>query len=66
MRFNAQRTMAMQDMMPAGDSVYQVDLRNTSAGMLRALRAWEKKRGLSMSFHNGKKAKEKSQNNRPK
>jgi len=50
MRFAAQRTISMQDNNPADGTVYMADLHNHSTSMMRALRDWEKRRGLSMTF----------------
>jgi hypothetical protein len=52
--------MAMQDMLPADGSVYMVNMDNKMSTVMDALRAWEKKRGLSYSF------KGKYVENRPK
>ena len=40
----------MQDMLPADGSVYMVNMDNKMSSVMDALRAWEKKRGLSFSF----------------
>lgn len=40
----------MQDMLPADGSVYMVNMDNKMSSVMEALRAWEKKRGLSFSF----------------
>ena len=50
MRFAAQKTLALQDMLPADGSVYMPNMDNKMSSMMDALRAWEKKRGLSYSF----------------
>lgn len=50
MRHAAQKTMAMQDNLPADGSVYMVNMDNKMSSVMDALRAWEKKRGLSFSF----------------
>jgi len=50
MRFAAQKTIGMQDMLPADGSIYQTDMVDKGSSMMRALRAWEKKRGLNLSF----------------
>ena len=50
MRHAAQRTMAMQDNLPADGSVYMCNMDNKMTSVMDALRAWEKKRGLSFSF----------------
>lgn len=50
MRFAAQRTIGMQDMLPADGSVYMPNMDKTMGSMMQALKAWERKRGLSYSF----------------
>lgn len=40
----------MQDMLPADGSVYMTNMDNKMTSVMDALRAWEKKRGLSFSF----------------
>jgi hypothetical protein len=50
MRFAAQRTIGMQDMLPADGSIYMPNMDNKMGSMMEALKAWEKKRGLSYSF----------------
>lgn len=50
MRHAAQKTMQMQDMLPADGSVYMTNMDNKMTSVMDALRAWEKKRGLSFSF----------------
>lgn len=50
MRFAAQKSIAMQDMLPADGSVYMPNMDNKMSSMMDALRAWEKKRGLSFTF----------------
>lgn len=50
MRFAAQRTIGMQDMLPADGSVYMHNMDKTMGSMMQALKAWEQKRGLSYSF----------------
>lgn len=60
MRFAAQRTIGMQDMLPADGSVYMPNMDKAMGSMMEALKAWERKRGLSYSF------KGKFVENRPK
>ena len=50
MRFAAQRTIGMQDMLPADGSVYMPNMDNKMGSMMKALREWEKKRGLTYNF----------------
>jgi len=50
MRSAAQRTLAMQDNMPADGTVYIPNLDNKLGSMAQALRDWEKRRGLSLSY----------------
>ena len=50
MRFAAQRTIGMQDMLPADGSVYMPNMDNKMSSMMEALKAWERKRGLNYSF----------------
>jgi hypothetical protein len=50
MRFAAQKTIAMQDNLPANGSIYMCNMDNKMTSMMDALKAWEKKRGLSFSF----------------
>jgi len=50
MRFAAQKTIHMQDMLPADGSVYMCNMDNKMSSVMDALRAWEKKRGLSFSY----------------
>jgi hypothetical protein len=50
MRFAAQKTIGMQDMLPANGSIYMPNMDNKMSSMLDALKAWEKKRGLNFSF----------------
>jgi hypothetical protein len=40
----------MQDMLPANGSIYMCNMDNKMTSMMDALKAWEKKRGLSFSF----------------
>ena len=40
----------MQDMLPANGSVYMPNLDKTMGSMMKALRDWEKKRGMEYSF----------------
>jgi hypothetical protein len=77
MRFAAQRTIELQDNFPVDGSLYMPDIQDKNGSMLKALREWEKRRGISYSFK-GKlirsnptpkkveeKAKPKQQVNRP-
>ena len=50
MRFAAQKTIGMQDMLPANGSIYMCNMDNKMTSMMDALKAWEKKRGLNFSF----------------
>jgi len=50
MRFAAQKTIGMQDMLPANGSIYMPNMDNKMSSMMEALKAWEKKRGLCFSF----------------
>ena len=50
MRFAAQKTMSMQDNLPAGGTVYMPNLDNKLGSMMKALREWEKRRGLEMTY----------------
>lgn len=50
MRHAAQRTLQMQDMLPADGSVYMVNMDNKIQSVMDALKAWEKKRGISFSY----------------
>ena len=50
MRFAAQKTIGMQDMLPANGSIYMCNMDNKMTSMMEALKAWEKKRGLCFSF----------------
>jgi hypothetical protein len=50
MRFSAQKTIGMQDMLPANGSIYMPNMDNKMSSMMDALKAWEKKRGLCFSF----------------
>jgi hypothetical protein len=50
MRFAAQKTIHLQDMLPADGSVYYPNMDNKMSSIMDALKAWEKKRGLSFSF----------------
>lgn len=50
MRFAAQKTIGMQDMLPADGSVYMPNMDKAMGSMMEALKAWERKRGLSYSF----------------
>jgi hypothetical protein len=40
----------MQDMLPADGSVYMPNMDTTMGSMMKALREWEKKRGISYNF----------------
>jgi len=40
----------MQDMLPADGSVYMPNMDTTMSSMMKALREWEKKRGISYNF----------------
>ena len=40
----------MQDMLPANGSVYMPDMDKTMGSMMKALRDWEKRRGIAYSF----------------
>lgn len=42
--------MHMQDMLPADGSVYMINMDNKMSSVMDALRAWEKKRGLTFSY----------------
>lgn len=50
MRFAAQKTIHFQDMLPADGSIYMPDLTDKGGSMMKALRDWEKRRGLSFSL----------------
>ena len=78
MRFAAQKTIHFQDMLPADGSIYMPDLKDKGGSMMKALRDWEKRRGLSFSFkgkflglkpkkteENKEKTKPEQTNNRP-
>ena len=53
MRFAAQRTIALQDNFPVDGSLYMPDIQDKGGSMIKALREWEKRRGIAYSF-NGK------------
>ena len=68
----------MQDNLPADGSIYMCNMDNKMTSMMDALKAWEKKRGLSFSFkgkflcssskkteENKEKTKPEQTNNRP-
>lgn len=42
--------MSMQDNLPAGGTVYMPNLDNKLGSMMKALREWEKRRGLEMTY----------------
>ncbi len=42
--------MAMQDNLPANGTVYMPNMDNKMGSMMKALRDWEKRRGLEMNF----------------
>lgn len=50
MRFAAQRTIELQDNFPVDGSIYMPDIQDKNGSMLKALREWEKRRGISYSF----------------
>ena len=50
MRHAAQKTIGMQDMLPADGSVYMCNMDNKIQSVMDALKAWEKKRGISFSY----------------
>jgi hypothetical protein len=50
MRFAAQKNMSMQDNLPADGTVYMPNLDNKLGSMMKALREWEKRRGLTMTY----------------
>jgi hypothetical protein len=50
MRFAAQKNMSMQDNLPANGTVYMPNLDNKLGSMMKALREWEKRRGLTMTY----------------
>jgi hypothetical protein len=50
MRHAAQKTISMQDMLPADGSVYMCNMDNKIQSVMDALKAWEKKRGISFSY----------------
>jgi uncharacterized protein YeaC (DUF1315 family) len=50
MRFAAQKNMSMQDNLPADGTVYMPNLDNKLGSMMKALRDWEKRRGLTMTY----------------
>jgi hypothetical protein len=50
MRFAAQRTLHMQDNLPSNGTVYMPNLDNKVGSMMKALRDWEKRRGLSLIY----------------
>ena len=80
MRFAAQRTIALQDNHPCGDTVYMPDIQDKGGSMIKALREWEKRRGITFTFkgkfiepkkrkqqqkNTDQKAKPKQQSDRP-
>ena len=50
MRHAAQRTIALQDNFPVDGSLYMPDIKDTGGSMAKALRDWERRRGISYSF----------------
>ena len=70
MRFAAQRTIALQDNHPSGDTVYMPDIQDRGGSMIKALRDWEKRRGITFSFRGRfiepKKKTEKKVEEKPK
>ena len=69
MRFAAQKTIHFQDMLPADGSIYMPDLTDKGGSMMKALRDWEKRRGLSFSFKGkflGSKPQKKTEENKEK
>jgi hypothetical protein len=50
MRNAAQKTIGMQDLLPANGSVYMCNMDNKMTSVMDALKAWEKKRGISFSY----------------
>ena len=50
MRFAAQRNMSMQDNLPANGTVYMPNIDTSMGSMMKALRDWEKRRGLEMTY----------------
>lgn len=50
MRHDAQRSVELQDMLPADEALYGFRLNNCGTSMLNALRAWEKRRGIQPAF----------------
>jgi hypothetical protein len=50
MRFAAQRTIALQDNYPSGDTVYMPDIVDKQGSMIKALRDWERRRGITFSY----------------
>lgn len=75
MRFAAQRTIALQDNFPSGDTVYMPDIVDKQGSMIKALRDWERRRGITFSYKGRfiqpkkkiveKKAKSEPSNDRP-
>lgn len=50
MRYSAQRTLALQDNLPADGNIYMLDIMDKGGSMIKALRDWEKRRGIVFSF----------------
>jgi len=75
MRFAAQRTIALQDNHPSGNTVYMPDIVDKQGSMIKALRDWERRRGITFSYKGRfiqpkkkiveKKAKSEPSNDRP-
>jgi hypothetical protein len=75
MRFAAQRTIQLQDNYPSGDTVYMPDIVDKQGSMIKALRDWERRRGITFSYKGRfiqpkkkiveKKAKSEPSNDRP-
>lgn len=69
MRYSAQRTLALQDNLPADGNIYMLDIMDKGGSMIKALRDWEKRRGIVFSFKGkmlGTKKKEEEVQKKPK
>jgi hypothetical protein len=50
MRSAATRTLSESELRPAQDSIYAIGMADIGGAMLKALRAWEERRGLTFNF----------------
>jgi hypothetical protein len=69
MRYAAQRSIELQDNFPADGNIYMPDIMDKGGSMVKALREWERRRGMVFTFKGkmlGTKKKEEEVQETPK